>query len=219
MIQGLKSVGPSTEDALRAFEVEARLSLPSDYRAWALQIGAGTLGHFRILCPLTGGTSLGDPRVHWGRLMDKITSTSVVHVVAHSFPLRDLVPFAQDVHEDVWLAWERGRLARGDSSVLFWDEQPRSPPPRRLAGSFQEVACEWALTSRTQLLLLGVSRFQEKVSPQGDKDFEDNWSDDEERIEAVVVGTAVADLGRKRSDTAAVDELEVPRTFRPFPRR
>lgn len=70
-----------------------------------------------------------DPRLHAGRLREKFGPS---HVVAHSFPLIHLLPFAQDTVDNVWLAWHAEKLKDEDPTVYAFDEQPRAPPPRKV---------------------------------------------------------------------------------------
>jgi len=175
-----------------SFEQELGARLPLDYRSWCQQVGSGTLGHFRLFSPQPGH-SLGDPRLHWGRLCDK------------------LVPIGQDTSDDLWLAWQLSRLVKGDASIFIWDEQPRAPPPRLLAASFLELVATHCFAPRQELQRLGLTRFQEKVNPLGDKDPDDDWSDLDE--------TLLTTPAQPANIAAGADDSRPPRTFRQFPSR
>jgi len=170
---GLGAIKKGSEADLKDFEKDVNIPLPSDYCQFAMQIGPGTLSRCRIYCP-TERIGFTDPRIHTGRLHDKFSQPE--HTVAHNFDLKELIVFAQETVDNLWFGWKFSLAVQGDHSVYCFDEQPRAPPPRKVANNFLEFVNEVCFGPKLEKL--GLKRFIENGQEQ-DKD-EDNWSDTED---------------------------------------
>lgn len=73
-----------------------------------------------------------------------------------------------------------------------------------MASSFLEVVDRLCFAPRLKLKRLGIVRFAEEPSPEGDKDDDDDWSDHDQPAEL-------------QTETNA--EVSIPMIFRAFPAR
>ena len=94
--------------------------------------------------------------------------------VAHKFDLTTLLFFAQDTDQDLWFAWQHN--SNGDYTIYALDEQPKAPPPRKVAASFSEFVSTICLGAGLQKL--GLRKFTE--DPAKDTEHIEPWDSDEE---------------------------------------
>lgn len=94
--------------------------------------------------------------------------------MVHNFDLKLLLFFAQDTDQDLWFGWKYN--TEGDYTIYAVDEQPKAPPPRKVAQSFAEFVDEVCLGVRIEKL--GLRKFTE--DPQKDKEHIEPWDSDEE---------------------------------------
>eukprot|EP01129_Flabellula_baltica_P013660 TRINITY_DN638_c0_g1_i4.p1 TRINITY_DN638_c0_g1~~TRINITY_DN638_c0_g1_i4.p1 ORF type:complete len:139 (-),score=34.82 TRINITY_DN638_c0_g1_i4:64-480(-) len=133
---------------------------------------------------------MADLRAHHYRIHDKFRQEDFF--VPHSFPLEDLVFFAQDLKEDFWFAWRVTELEQPDPPIYLLDEVSRAPPPRCIAQSFEEFVFDVCLGDKIDRM--GLKKFYDGVVLH--EDSESDWSSD--------------------NDEETVFELP-PQVFKPFP--
>lgn len=94
--------------------------------------------------------------------------------MAHKFDLKTLLFIAQDREHDLWFGWKYN--TEGDYTIYAVDEQPKAPPPRKVAKSFVEFVEQICLG--VGLDKMGLRRFTE--DPSKDKEHIEPWDSDEE---------------------------------------
>lgn len=109
----------------------------------------------------------------------------------HSFPLEQLVIFAQDALNDMWYAWRKDFLADGNMTVFCLDEGVKAGPPVVVADDFDVFLVEVCMGDKVARMKL--SKYRDGDEVEGDED--SDWSSDDE------------DEG----------EVELNRVFKPFP--
>ena len=111
-----------------------------------------------------------DPRLHHFRLHDKFTLEDFVK--PHTFPLEDLVFFAQDFGEDFWFSWRKSEIeSDGETPVYLYNEANRGPPPKKIAETFEEFIFEVCLGDKIDSL--GLKKFYDGVSSDEESSY---WS-------------------------------------------
>lgn len=94
--------------------------------------------------------------------------------MAHNFDLKTLLFFAQDTDQDIWFAWKQNN--NGDYTIYAVDEQPKAPPPRKVASTFSEFVDNLCLGVGLQKA--GIRKFTE--DPSKDREHIEPWDSDEE---------------------------------------
>ena len=112
-----------------------------------------------------------DLRFHTFRLRDKFAQSEFI--IAHSFPLQELIPFASDIIEDVWFGWKSSDVGENAGKIYCFHEHSECPPPVCISKSFSQFINEVALGNK--LRAMGIRKWKENQ----DNDNYDDESDDE----------------------------------------
>lgn len=130
------------------------ICFPQDFVQFVQQVGCGTLGKVRIFAPIGAQYTLqnlqlpaqADISFHTSRFHQALAKHEE-EVLAHTFPMHELIIFAFDIASDLFFAWRASDL---NSSVMaapifVVDEHAEAPPPTKCAETFVEFCANCCL--------------------------------------------------------------------------
>ena len=134
------------------------------------------------------------------RLLEKFSHPDFKLV--HSFPLKKLIVFGNDIQEELWFGWLVGPAGNQTEFPIYaLDESEKAPPPTKVASSFVEFVEKVALGS--EMKKLGLKKYTEKTQDGAGSEEEDEEEDENE--------------SEGSQDAEAEEDLLFLKTFRPFP--